>query len=123
MKALSIKQPWAARIAEGVKTIETRSWKTSYRGPVLVCVSKAMDWEGMGSVGSPYHSSKTMNERGRAIAVAQLVDVRPMTAEDEAAAQCPCLPGLFAWVLKSAVRINSFPVKGKLGLFEVPYNP
>ena len=32
MKALSLMEPWAALIAAGVKSIETRSWRTAYRG-------------------------------------------------------------------------------------------
>lgn len=36
MKALTIRQPWATLIAYGVKTIETRSWHTNYRGPVAI---------------------------------------------------------------------------------------
>ena len=40
MKALSVKQPWANMIASGEKTIETRTWMTSYRGQVLIVSSK-----------------------------------------------------------------------------------
>jgi hypothetical protein len=36
LKALSIKEPWITLIAEGRKTIETRVWATSYRGPLLL---------------------------------------------------------------------------------------
>ena len=36
VRALTIRQPWASLIALGVKTIETRSWSTKYRGPLLV---------------------------------------------------------------------------------------
>jgi activating signal cointegrator 1 len=36
MKALSLWQPWASLVALGVKTIETRSWSTSYRGPLAI---------------------------------------------------------------------------------------
>jgi len=36
MKAITIKQPWASLIVEGVKDIENRTWKTSFRGRVLV---------------------------------------------------------------------------------------
>lgn len=36
MKALTIRQPWASLIAHGVKTIETRSWSTEYRGPLAI---------------------------------------------------------------------------------------
>jgi len=40
MKALTIRQPWASLIAAGVKTIETRSWSTSYRGPLAIHAGK-----------------------------------------------------------------------------------
>ena len=36
MKALTVRQPWASLIALGVKRIETRSWRTSYRGPLAI---------------------------------------------------------------------------------------
>jgi hypothetical protein len=36
IKALSLLQPWATLVALGVKKIETRSWTTSYRGPLLI---------------------------------------------------------------------------------------
>ena len=41
MKALTIKQPWADLIIAGVKDIENRTWKTSYRGRVLIHTSKS----------------------------------------------------------------------------------
>ena len=40
MKALTIRQPWASLIAAGVKTIETRSWSTKYRGPLAIHAGK-----------------------------------------------------------------------------------
>jgi hypothetical protein len=36
LKALTLWQPWASLIALGVKTIETRSWPTKYRGPLAI---------------------------------------------------------------------------------------
>lgn len=36
MKALTLYQPWASLVAQGVKTIETRSWSTHYRGRLLI---------------------------------------------------------------------------------------
>lgn len=36
MKALTLRQPWASLIGCGVKTIETRSWSTRYRGPIAI---------------------------------------------------------------------------------------
>lgn len=36
MKALTIKEPWASLIIEGYKKYEFRSWKTNYRGKILI---------------------------------------------------------------------------------------
>ena len=40
MKVLSLLQPWASLVVMGKKKIETRSWKTTYRGPLLIHASK-----------------------------------------------------------------------------------
>ncbi|HVM07165.1 MAG TPA: ASCH domain-containing protein [Acidimicrobiales bacterium] len=40
MKAISLWQPWASLIAYGVKTIETRSWSTPYRGRIAIHAAK-----------------------------------------------------------------------------------
>lgn len=42
MKALTLYQPWASLIACGVKTIETRSWATNYRGPIAIHAAKTV---------------------------------------------------------------------------------
>lgn len=39
MKVISIKQPYATLIAEGYKEYEFRTWKTKYRGEVLIHAS------------------------------------------------------------------------------------
>ena len=103
MKALSIKQPWANLIASGGKTIETRTWKTDYRGPLLICSSKSPD----------------IHPAGQALAIATLTDCRPMSVLDEAAAQCRKYDGAFAWVLADVRKISAFPVRGQIGLFDV----
>ena len=36
MRALTLWQPWASLVAIGAKQWETRSWGTSYRGPLLI---------------------------------------------------------------------------------------
>ena len=36
MKAITIKQPWASLIVEGIKDIENRTWPTKFRGRVLI---------------------------------------------------------------------------------------
>ena len=40
MKVLSLLQPWATLVVMGVKQIETRSWSTAHRGPLLIHASK-----------------------------------------------------------------------------------
>ena len=40
MKALSLTQPWASLVALQEKQIETRSWATTYRGPIAIHASK-----------------------------------------------------------------------------------
>ena len=39
MKVLSLTEPYATLIKNGIKTIETRSWKTSYRGKLYIHAS------------------------------------------------------------------------------------
>ena len=45
MKVLTIKQPWASLIMSGYKEYEFRSWKTNYRGPLLIHAGRAIDKE------------------------------------------------------------------------------
>ncbi len=47
MKVLTIKQPWATLIMEGYKRFEFRSWKTKYRGDLLIHAGKGVDKEAM----------------------------------------------------------------------------
>lgn len=42
-QALSLKQPWAALLAAGFKSIEVRRWRTNYRGPVLIHAARIPD--------------------------------------------------------------------------------
>ena len=45
MKTLSIRQPFASLICRGIKTIENRSWDTTYRGRLLIHASgKPLAW-------------------------------------------------------------------------------
>src|SRR2546425_5277710 len=103
VKALSVKQPWANMIASGEKTIETRTWATDYRGDLLIVSSR----------------KPPIEPAGYAVAVARVVDCRPMRKQDEAAAQCPVYPGAYSWVLADLRKIKPFPVRGQLGIFEV----
>lgn len=42
MKCLVLTQPWASLVAFGEKSIETRSWRTSYRGPLAIMAGKGL---------------------------------------------------------------------------------
>ncbi len=105
MKALSIKGHWAVKILEGKKTIETRTWKTNYRGKILLCASQSPESE----------------ISGKAFAVADLVDCKPMNKGDEFWACCRVYPKANSWFLENVTPIKQFDVKGQLGLFEVEY--
>ncbi|MCI6265916.1 MAG: ASCH domain-containing protein, partial [Erysipelotrichaceae bacterium] len=39
IKVLSLKEPFASLIKEGIKKVETRSWQTSYRGELYIHAS------------------------------------------------------------------------------------
>jgi hypothetical protein len=91
VKAVAIKEPWASQIAEGRDTIAYRGAKTPYRGEILI-VSDA--------------------EPSYALALAELVDVRPLTGE----ANAPIRRG-FVWHFRGVVPIVRFPLKAQAGLF------
>ena len=40
MKCLALMQPWASLVVLGAKRVETRSWRTSHRGPLAVMASR-----------------------------------------------------------------------------------
>lgn len=47
MKVITLKQPWATLVAEGLKKYEFRSWKFNYRGEILIHAGKGIDKEAM----------------------------------------------------------------------------
>ena len=107
VKALSVKQPWPNMIAAGEKTIETRTWVTTSRGPLLIVSSKR----------------PRIEPAGFAVAVATLTGCRPMTRKDEKAACCRVYPSAHAWILADIRKIEPVPVKGSLGIFDCPLEP
>jgi hypothetical protein len=40
-KILTLREPFASLIKEGIKHVETRSWKTNYRGEIYIHAGKA----------------------------------------------------------------------------------
>jgi len=118
MRALSFKQPFASLMLKG--KIETRTWSTKYRGAVLICASKKgytcaeVDIIcGRCKIDEVLRSQDLL--KGKAIAVGELVDCRPMTKEDEDACYVKYQEGLFCHVYKYVVEIEPFDWKGSQG--------
>lgn len=130
MYALCLKQPYASWVADGSKTIETRTWRTHFRGRFLVVASLGVDLlrkqgfvKGAADFWARYVGSNKIEggffPRGFAIATANLDSCRRMRKEDEARARCNFYRGAFAWGLTEVEKIPEFQVKGRLGFFEV----
>lgn len=109
MKALSIHPYYATLIALGEKFIELRSWKTDYRGWILICSSRAINKFERQSLVS-----------GKAIAIAKLGDVRPFVDSTDRDPACLFDDETFegySWVFDEIFPIEPIPVKGQLRLF------
>ena len=120
IKTLSVKQPWAWAIANGLKTIETRTWIPHHRGETLIVSSLKpdklmLDW----LVSQRGADILKQIEYGKALAIADLVECRRMVRADAKAAMCPYYEGAYGWVLVNVRKIKKpYPVKGRLGLYE-----
>ena len=108
MKAISLKQPWANLIAAGKKTIETRTWNTRYRGPVLIVASKSKVKDRRGKIIEPM---------GCSVAIARIVECRPMRVSDRRRACIAKYPGAKAWILRGIKRVPHVPIHGQLGIY------
>lgn len=124
MKAITIHQPWADLIAGGVKTIETRTWPTQFRGVLAIHAGKA-------NAETPKRQdAETQNEfwcdsgyrrveYGAVVAVARMYDCRRLTAADEPAACCECA-GKFGFFLRDIMRLrHPMKLRGQQGLWEI----
>jgi hypothetical protein len=121
MKAISLWQPWASAIALGAKTIETRSWATSYRGPLLIHAAKRINrvelialssvWGWQGALKPLIDKCPVRNNCkfledilpfGSIVAVCDLVDCRPtgsFTQEELSSLRQPAgeYASLYSW--------------------------
>ena len=78
MKVITIKQPWATLIVEGYKRFEFRSWKTNYRGDILIHAGKGIDKEAMERLKKYLPDEIPI---GKIIGTATLTDCVPMSKE------------------------------------------
>mgnify|MGYP001008443036 CR=1 FL=1 len=117
MRTLATRQPWATYIAEGWKTIEVRSWRTEYRGPLLIPASGKPC-----TIGREDGSSSLLPTQCL-VCVVDLVDVRPWLRHE---AEAACLDnedwdtGYWGWHLANPRHVQPVPHKGRLQLYHTP---
>lgn len=124
---LSVKQPWAELIASGRKTIEMRTWRTSYRGELLITASSSPR-------NFPLEGARLPS--GVAVCLVDLVDIQEFTIDDLPAAgyeghelfkaRNRWKAGLdmnlsdapvYGWRLARPRRVEPVPIKGRLHIF------
>jgi hypothetical protein len=138
MKALTLTQPWATLVAIGAKKIETRSWSTSYRGPLAIHAAKGFPQDAQHMCfREPFRhflsDYVTLNESyfgrhnfplGAIVATCELVKVVNISSFTER----PDEPeyyfgnysdGRYMWYLENVVALpEPIPAKGALSLWE-----
>ena len=123
MKVISIKEPYATLIKENIKNIETRSWKTNYRGEIYIHASKTSSKITDTKILELTKNLKMSN--GNIIAKATLVDCKYMDQEfineiKQNKTEYLCgeyKKGRYAWILKDIEKINPIKAKGKLNIW------
>ena len=145
MKAISLWQPWATLVAVGAKCCETRSWGTSYRGPIVIHAAKRWSLElrdlcltepflGALAMHRPnqagaFYLEDCLDEvcpRGVIVATAHLdacvsIDLRTTPVDRREQAFGDYSPGRFRWDLTDVRRFaEPIPYRGRQGLFEIP---
>lgn len=122
MKALTIKEPWATLIIEGYKEYEFRSWKTNYRGKILIHAGKSLEKERV----KKFKEYNLKYSCGEIIGEADLVDCIKVTEEfdKELKKKNSLVYGNsghvenYAWKLENIKKYNkNIPAKGQLGLW------
>ena len=123
MKAISIHQPWAWAILHAGKFVENRSWRTNYRGPLLIHASKSRasydaqdpaEWLERYGVALPAWEELAKG------AIAGVVDVIDCVRVEELDPATPWATGPWCWMLAEP-RAFVTPVswKGQQGFFAV----
>lgn len=126
-KAITVWQPWASLVALGYKKIETRSWKTDYRGPLAIHAASKRTKEGQAAC---YHNLVIFGimqdngldlydmPYGSIIATCNLVDCVEITPafaarlSVEERALGDYSPGRFAWILSDIQKLPE-PIRAK----------
>ena len=124
VKVLSLKEPYATLIVKGIKHIETRSWKTNYRGEIYIHASKSIistkDNPKLDNIVKKLELKPTY-----ILCKAKLKDCIYMDEDflkeiekDPIEKLCGIYKkGRYAWVLTDVEIIKPVTAKGKLGLW------
>lgn len=123
LKVLTLRQPWATLVAEGIKKYEFRSWKTNYRGKVLIHAGTGIDKDDM----KKYEHMNLDFPSRRIIAVVEIEDCleldkdlnKKIISENNIAYGHKIRNG-YAWKLKNIKKIDyDKEVNGQLGLWNI----
>ena len=127
MKVLSVREPFATLITNGIKKIETRSWKTNYRGELFIHASgKTLAKEFLAN-DFVINLIKDMDMNyGNIICKCNLVDCIYMDDEfienikkNQIEYNCgEYKVGRYAWIIDDIKPIYPIPTKGKLNIWK-----
>jgi len=114
MKALSIKQPWAYLIMEGIKDIENRTWPTKLRGRFLIHASLGYDKKAEAGLEMEGHTIPLNLPSGCILGSVEIVDCvqhHPSKWKQK---------DTYGYVLKEPRKLHTpWPYKGQLRFFDV----
>lgn len=123
VKVLTLRQPWATLVAEGIKKYEFRSWKTNYRGKVLIHAGTGIDKEDM----KKYNNLNLEFPSRKIIAIVEIEDCLKLTeelnkkiiAENNIAYGNKVRTG-YVWKLKNIKKVDyNKEINGQLGLWNL----
>lgn len=127
MKVLTIREPFATLIKKKIKYIETRSWKTNYRGEIYIQAGVAkIKKEVRNRPGLSELYSDDELQYGYIICKCNLVDCIYMTKEfiENEKKKNPnnfisghYEVGRYAWILDNIEPIKPIKAKGQLGIW------
>ena len=123
MKVLTLKQPWATLVAEGIKKYEFRLWKTNYRGKILIHAGTGIDkkeLEKFKDLNLEFPSKRILAE----VEIEDCLELndelnKKIIAEKNIAYGSKYRTG-YAWKLTNAKKLDyNKEVKGQLGLWNI----
>ena len=125
MKTLSIREPWLELILLGMKTLECRTRRTHYRGPIMLHASKRIDTNARAfhedTVAIPAREPWPY-PLGAVRGAARIAGCRPGRASDASDACVPTdhVERAFVWEISDVLVFDEpFEARGRLGLFDV----